>query len=343
MNYKYSIGLDVAKKKLDVFIKQGHEKVAYTTISNDKKGFKVLQKVLKQAQVPLSETLFCAEHTGIYTHPLLDWIAENKLDLWLESALAIKKSSGLRRGKSDKADAESIASYAYKNQDTCNLWLVPRDAVSELKKLSWAREKLLKSINRYEKSIKESKEIGNENVANLFKNTLIAFKKDLKALEKKISICVKKDDNMSRLFGILTSVTGIGPVTANAFIVETNEFTKIKDPKKMACFAGIAPFEHTSGSSVRGKSRVSPFASKKLKKLLHMAAVAVVRLPGELANFYKKLVEKGKAKMVAINALRKKLIDRIYACVRSNRKYEKNYTKSLTTSQNSCSLFQPLY
>ena len=161
---------------------------------------------------------------------------------------------------------------------------------------------------------------------------MIGLKKDLKALERKISICVKKDDNMSRLFGILTSVTGIGPVTANALIVETNEFTKIKEPKKMACFAGIAPFEHTSGSSVRGKSRVSPFASKKLKKLLHMAAVSVIRFPGELANFYKRLIAKGKAKMVAINALRKKLIDRIYACVRNNRKYEKNYTKRLTTS-----------
>ena len=332
MKYQYSIGLDIAKKKLDVFVKKGNNKVAYTIISNDKKGFKVLEKVLKKAQVPLSEALFCAEHTGCYTHPLLAWIAENKLDLWLESALAIKKSSGMRRGKSDKADAESIASYAYKNQDSCNLWLVPRDAVCELKKLSWAREKLLSSISQYEKSIKERKEISKDNVASLFKKTLIGFKQDLKALEKKISICVKKDDNMSRLFGILTSVTGIGPVTATAFITETNEFTKIKEPKKMACFAGIAPFEHTSGSSVRGKSRVSPFASKKLKKLLHMAAVSVIRLPGELANFYKKLVAKGKAKMVAINALRRKLIDRIYACVRSNRKYEKNYTKSLTTS-----------
>lgn len=332
MKYNYSVGLDIAKQKLDVFVKKGNKKVVYTKISNDKKGFKVLQKVLKKAQIPLSEALFCAEHTGLYSHGLLVWIAENKLDLWLENALAIKKSSGLRREKSDKADAENIANYAYKNQDSCNLWLAPRDAVVELEKLCWAREKLLKTIGQYEKPIKERKEIGDDEVPNFFKNSLIFLKKDLKALEKKISICVSKDDNMSRLFHILTSITGIGPVTANALIVTTNEFTKIKEPKKMACFAGIAPFEHTSGSSIRGKSRVSPFANKKLKKLLHMAAVAVIRSSGELANFYKKLVAKGKAKMVAINALRKKLIDRIYACVRDNRKYEKNYTKSLHTS-----------
>ena len=329
MKYNYSIGLDIAKKKLDVFVKKDNKKVVYTKISNNKEGFKALLRVLKKAEIPLLETLFCAEHTGLYNHALLAWVAENKLDLWLESALAIKKSSGLRRGKNDKEDAGNIASYAYKNQDSCNLWQVPREAVKELKKLSWAREKLLITISQYEKSIKERKEVGEDDVSNLFKNVQIALKKDLKALEKNISVCVNKDGNLSRLFDILTSITGIGPVTANAFIVETNEFTKIKEPKKMACFAGVAPFEHTSGSSIKGKSKVSHFASKKLKKLLRMAAIAVIKLPGELANFYKKLLAKGKEKMVAINALRKKLIDRIYACVKGNRKYEKNYMQKL--------------
>lgn len=329
MKYNYSIGVDIGKNKLDVFVTRGEKKVTHTTISNDKKGFKVLQQALKKAQVPLSEALFCAVDRGYYTYPLLTWIRDNKLDLWLERPVAIKKSNELVSEKSDTVDAESMASYAYKNQDSCDLWLPPRGAIDTLQKLSWLKETLLGFIHEYSFP---PKEIDDKEISNPFKNISIAFKKDLEALEKKISICIKKDDDMSRFFNILISVPGIGSVTANALIAATNGFTKITEPRRMAYFIGIAPTEHTSERSVSGKHRFLSFTSKKLKKMLRIAAMTAIRSPGELTTFYERLIAKGKAEQIVINVLCRKLIDRIYACVKRDQKYNKNYTRELSTS-----------
>nr|WKN34008.1 transposase [Tunicatimonas sp. TK19036] len=89
------------------------------------------------------------------------------------------------------------------------------------------------------------------------------------------------------------------------------------------------PTRHSSGTSIRGGTRVSHIANKKMKKLLHMVAIAVISKQGELADYYRRKVEQGKNKMSVINAIRNKLIHRVFACIRDNRKYEKNYTPAL--------------
>ncbi|WP_026260756.1 transposase, partial [Spirosoma luteum] len=101
------------------------------------------------------------------------------------------------------------------------------------------------------------------------------------------------------------------------------------DPKKMACHAGVAPFEHRSGTSVRGKTQVSHQARKRLKSLFHLGAMSVIRMKGELQDYYQRKVGEGKNKMLVLNAVRNKLIHRIYAVVKRGKKYDKKYVSSL--------------
>lgn len=89
------------------------------------------------------------------------------------------------------------------------------------------------------------------------KNSLIAIKKDLKNIEEEIFKIVQTDEKLNQQFGRATSVIGIGPITALHLMVTSGEFELIKTPKKFACYAGVAPFEHKSGISVRGRTRVS--------------------------------------------------------------------------------------
>ncbi|SFE44289.1 transposase, partial [Spirosoma endophyticum] len=103
----------------------------------------------------------------------------------------------------------------------------------------------------------------------------------------------------------------------------------IEYPKKLACHAGVAPFEHSSGSSVRGKTRVNHHARKSLKTLLHMAAMSALQVKGELQDYYQRKVADGKNKMLVINALRNKLIHRVYAVVKRGKKYDKTYALPL--------------
>ncbi len=145
---------------------------------------------------------------------------------------------------------------------------------------------------------------------------------------------IQDDETLRELFELVTSVDAVGPVTASHMLVVTNEFKSFDCPKKFACHAGIAPFENSSGSSIHGKSQVSPYANKESKKLLHMVAMSAINMEGDLAQYYQRKVQDGKNKMNVINAVRNKIIKRIFACVRDKRNrvagpYEKNYTPVL--------------
>ena len=161
------------------------------------------------------------------------------------------------------------------------------------------------------------------------KGTLKAIDKDLKKLESQIDELVRLDKKLSNQYQRATSVTGIGPITALHMIVASGEFEQIKKPKQFACHAGVAPFEHTSGTSIKGRTRVSKMADLSLKKLLHMAALSAIQCEGEMKNYYSRKVKDGKNKMSVINAVRNKLINRVFVCVNQNRGYKKTYHHTL--------------
>jgi transposase len=149
--------------------------------------------------------------------------------------------------------------------------------------------------------------------------------KQIKATEEQIKKIIEEDEALKKLYGIVASVKGIGFVTALYMIVTTNEFIDFKSPKQFACYSGVVPFEHSSGTSIKGKNRVSQMADKRSKTLLHMSAIAAISHKGELQDYYKRKVEEGKNKMSVINAVRNKLILRIFACVQRQEKYQEAY------------------
>jgi len=163
------------------------------------------------------------------------------------------------------------------------------------------------------------------NLNNYTNRAVVIIDKQIKDLENEIKGIIENDEKLLRLYRVITSVCGIGFVTGCHIIVSTNEFISINDPKKYACYCGVAPFEHTSGTSIRGKNRVSPFANKSIKMLFHMAAMSAISSRGEIQEYYNRKIEEGKNKMSALNAIRNKLILRIFACVRENKFYEKKF------------------
>lgn len=151
----------------------------------------------------------------------------------------------------------------------------------------------------------------------------------LRNVEKAIIAIVNNDPQLKRLFSLVTSVVGIGEVTAIQLIVTTNEFKGINNAKSYACYAGLVPYLEESGV-FKGKGRISHLANKRVKTLLHMAALVAIQHNDELRLFYQRKVNiEKKNKMSVINAVRNKLVQRIFSCVNQNRSYEKNYLKSL--------------
>lgn len=334
MKFNYFIGIDVSKKTLDFYVLKNNQLVFHLETENSQKGIQgFIRELKKHSEFSYESAVFCMEHTGIYNNFLLDYLFKKQAKVCLESAIHIKQSSGLQRGKNDKVDSMRIALYAYKNREELKFWEPKREVISQLKHLSVLRSRLINSRKQLTTSLKESSQFIDAKTNNMAlkycKTSILALEKDIQQVEKKINQIIVNDPRLNQLFEIITSIQGVGSVTATEVIITTNEFKDIKDPKKYACYAGVAPFEHSSGSSIRGKVRVSKMANKSVKSILHMAALTSIIYNEELKQFYQRKVAEGKNKMSIINAVRNKLISRIFSCVNQNRKYEKIYTNVL--------------
>ncbi|WP_180272370.1 transposase [Maribacter sp. 4U21] len=130
-------------------------------------------------------------------------------------------------------------------------------------------------------------------------------------------------ERIKDLASSLRSIPGVGPILCMNLIVKTNEFKTIREPRKLACYAGVATFANTSGVSVFGRNKVSNHADKGLKKLLHLGALSVIRLDNDLAVYYHRKVKEGKNKMSVLNAVRNKIIHLVFALI-NNRTFYQN-------------------
>jgi transposase len=254
----------------------------------------------------------------------------------VEGASNIKLSLGLQRGKNDRVDARRIAEYAMRYTDRLKQWKPKREVLERLQLLIGMRARLIKAKKVLVSHTKEvGKFLGKQEHMLLKKRTqesLKAIKANIKRADVGIKDVIKSDENLKRLSDLVTSVDNVGIVTCAVMLVKTNEFKDISEAKKFACTAGLAPFEHSSGKSVRGKTRVSHRAHKDLKTLLHMCALGAISRKGELQDFYKRKVGQGKNKMLVINAVRNKLVHRVFAVVRDGVMYQKNYQYNLVMS-----------
>ncbi len=217
---------------------------------------------------------------------------EKKLSVCLESSVQIKQSGGLLRGKSDKVDSYRIALYAFKNKEFLRLWQPERSVVRHFRRLSGIRERLLNARKQLKNTVKEDRKFIDKRIfAQMTKccqQSVKALEKDIDQTEEEIEKVIESDETLKELFSIIESVPGVGKVTATEIVINTNEFKRINDPRKYACYAGIAPFEHTSGTSVRGKTRTSKKANLKAKSLLHMTALVAARFSDDLKILRKK-------------------------------------------------------
>lgn len=332
MEFKVFIGVDVSKEWLDFAVYADGEILFKQQEENSHNGITAFCSAVKKLLNSSStvDWLFCMEHTGIYCNPLLKFLVENQVAIWLENPVAIKAFHGLSRGKGDSLDACRIAEYAGIKSRKARLWQPPRKIILKLKSLLKLRERLLLSKKRLKDALGEDEQFADKEWVKmhkkLIKPAVDKIDKQVKEAEKELQELIRSDQKLDQLFKLINSITGVGKIVAINTLVVTNEFKDIKDAKKMACHCGVAPFSYDSGKSIRGKAKVSHRANKHMKALFHLAAMAAISTEGELRNYYVRKLEEGKNKMAIINAIRNKIIHRIFAVVREERKYEKFYT-----------------
>ena len=323
MKIKQTIGIDISKLTFDVRM---HSNQFYRVFENTTRGFKELMKwINKNNPIPKENTLFVLEHTGIYSEEISLFFSENDIPFSLVPGLEVKKSLGISRGKNDKVDATKIALYAHRLRDEIKLSKIPSNEINQIKRLLTLRERLVKQRAGHKSTLKEQKRIYQKKENKLLLETqekIIKYlTKQIKNIELEMKQIIKEKQELNQLYNLIVSVKGIGNQTSLFIITTTNGFTKFESWRKYASYCGIAPFPNTSGTSIRGRTKVSNLGNKKLKSLFDLCAKSAIQNNPEMKIYYHKRLEQGKNKMSTINIIRCKLMARVFAAVKRQTPY----------------------
>lgn len=327
MDYSYFIGIDVSKTKLDVAIMNDEAKFTQQSCvtANEAVSFRSFISELEKKLGDLSQVLFCLEPTGHYSNVAVAELLDKGLSVWLANPVDIQRSIGMTRGKNDKVDSCRIAEYALRFADKANFVSARDLQAQQLRELLSQREMYVTTKASYMKQIKDFKgyisEQSYQTISELNLQIIDGLIEAIATIEQKIEAIIWSDQEFTRQYDLLQSIPGVGKVLSQTLIASTAGFERFNNPRALACHAGIAPFVYTSGSSVKSKSRVSHRANKRLKSLLHMAALCCIRIKGELREYYLRKVSEGKSKMAVINALRNKVLHRVFAVIMRNSPY----------------------
>ena len=328
MNKNWFIGIDVSKKTLNASIFVAGEVInrfPHTQVRNDKQGFKDLLRWAKAQGVNTKDTLFGLEFTGYYSDALEQFLTGKKLCYAMLPTTVVKHYQRGTRDKNDKTDSAKIADYLFRfNGTECiKQRVLPSKAMQELKALKSERkfyvQQRVACENRQNvaKSKQEQKHL---------QKAIDLFNEQIELIEQQMAEVVTSDEEIYLTYTRLLTIPGIGPVNAINTIANTQDFTAFETARQYAKYVGVAPSEHSSGTSVRWRGRPSPHADLQAKADLSMAAMRAVEFSCDMSIYYeRKLGNRPNDKDVkrkALNAVKFQLIKMMFAVVRQDRVFE---------------------
>jgi transposase len=331
---KFFIGIDVSKPYFDasLMVVLNHQKQTIETakFDNDSAGLKSFEKWLKSFKVSFNQdSILVIENTGIYHRLLWAFCNTKNIPIHIGNAAHIKWSFGIARGKNDKIDSIRLCQYAQKHADDIKCTAALDPVLMQLKDLMTSRSKLLSQQNSNKTYLKELKTMSDKTVQNhlesAYKNAIDGIAKSIKNIEVLITKILNENKSLKVNYDLLITVPGIGHLTAVYMICCTNNFAGKLSGKQLACYAGVVPFEHSSGISVKGKNRVHKMANKDLKKMLHLCALSVIKYYPEFKQYYDRKKAEGKHSMCILNAIRNKIVLRAVAVINNQTAYMNNY------------------
>ena len=301
------IGVDFSKEKVDVAIifADGLTETGSRVFNEFKttvSGYKQLVKWVEKNSYGIDPSLwlFCGENTGDYSKGLCNFLYGKGYDIWLENAKSIKDTSGLRRLKSDRADASMIAEYAMRNHDKAVMYKPLSESLAQLRELFLYRQMVVRhrcsfQVRRGEKKLTMEKSPIKTMISQSGRHIVSELNKEVEKIDKRIAELIKSDEELTEVFTIVTSVPGIGTQNAVCLMVYTDNFRRFN------------------------------YDSRQIKPMLTQAALAAVKFNPVMARYYMRLVERGKKKQVALNNVKNKLVHLVTAMVRNRQTFTPEY------------------
>ena len=338
---KQVAGIDVGQKELVVCLGRMYddwtpELYASKTFANSVKGFvSFIQWVRKitDVSVPIR---FVMEATGVYHESLAYYLEDQALEV---SIITPNKISNYARTLdvktvTDKTASEAIALFGLERN--LDKWKRPNPLFKKLRQLTRERDQLvqLRTIakNQLHAELAEA-EPNNSSIIRV-KKQIAFFNKQEKEINSEIMELSKQDEKVSGSIKIICSLPGVGLLTAATVLAETNGFELIRNKRQLTSYAGLDVKEKQSGTSVKGKPRISKQGNKYLRKAMHLPALTAIRLDERHKAIFARLVSRHGIKMKALIAVERKLLEMIYTLYKTNKQYDKEYFKKTEANIN---------
>ncbi|WP_218598762.1 IS110 family transposase [Polaribacter sp. NJDZ03] len=312
-------GLDISHLVFDVTDSFGN----YYQFKNSILGFKKFVKLLD------INSHCVMEATGYYHYQLAYYLEEQGIKVSVENPLSVKRfiQMKLSKIKTDKSDSRLICEYA--KQVELKLWR--GNSKHQLECLQMIR---LLSVYTKQSTMLKNKIHGetvlgipSKSVVSSFKRILKELQKDMKTIEDKLLFLVKEFHQ--KLLTDLKSIPGIGPKTSLMLVVLTDGFDRFTSGSELCSYAGLTPVIRQSGSSVKGRPRISKMGNQKLRNLLFMCSFNACKYNHACKSIYDRIVAKGKSKKLALIAVCNKLLKQAFAIAKSGLTYDNNYRSVL--------------
>ena len=325
---KIFVGIDVSKMWIDLCVTLDGKSITHRQFENNKTGFKAMLRWVRKFSSLQQEWLLCMEHTGIYALPLWHFLTEQKITYCVVPGSVITSGLEIRRGKNDKIDASDIAGFTLRYAEELKPHQLPTQVLQRLKMLFAYRERLVKASvlikvpagEAKEFAAKESKEV------RIDSSSLVqVIEARIRKVEKLMMEIINSDDQTATCYQLIISVKGFGIVTACYLLIITQCFTVLTKSRELSNFGGMAPHPHKSGKSVKGKTRVSPIADKKLKALLSRGASSLIQHKKKKKNYLSRMTAKGKHENLVKNNIKNKMLHTVCAVVKRGTPYIENY------------------
>jgi transposase len=329
---KQVVGIDVAQKELVVCLgkmydDQNSELYASKSFANTAKTFKVFVEWVKKFTDVALPVRFVMEATGVYHEALAYFLDDLQLDVTV--VLPNKISNYARtleiKTVTDKTASEAIARFGLERN--LEQWHRPKKVVKTLRQLTRERDQVvqLRSIIKNQIHAELAEAEPNKGGLDRMKKQILFFDKQEKEIIKELSDLVKEDANIKGSVDLICSLPGIGMLTAVTVLAETNGFELIRNKRQLTSYAGLDVKEKQSGTSVKGKPRISKRGNKYLRKAMHLPALAAIRHDERFKAVFARLVSKHGIKMKAAVAVQRKLLEMVYIIFKTQKPYDKNY------------------
>lgn len=329
---KQVAGIDVAMDELVVSFGRMYEdcspeKCSGKSFPNTGKGFGLLRAWVKELSVADIPVRFVMEATGIYHEKLAYWLHDQ--DLSVSIVLPNKISNYARslnvKTVTDKTASESILLFGLERK--LDSWAPPKGIYKKLQQLTRERSQLIEERTMIKNQLHAEKLEMYPNIKSCDRamERIVLLDLQEKQIMTELASLIKSDPEVQRIILLLGTIPGIGMLTAATVLGETNGFELIRNKKQLTSYAGLDVREKQSGTSVRGKARISKRGNKHLRKSMHMPALAAIRHTERYKAIFVRLVSRNGIKMKAAVAVQRKLLEMCYTIFKNNKPFDKKY------------------